>query len=51
MAPLVPWGRCWSGWYGLASLIHVFSIPASVERALREQSHRRELLTWLRKAR
>lgn len=34
----------------IASLIHAFSIPASVERALREQGHGRGLFTWLRKA-
>jgi cytochrome c oxidase subunit I len=34
----------------MGSLIHAFSIPGSVERALREQGHRRGLFTWLRRA-
>jgi cytochrome c oxidase subunit 1 len=34
----------------IGSLIHAFSIPGSVERALREQGVGRGLFTWLRKA-
>lgn len=34
----------------LGSLIHAFSIPASVELGLREQGHRRGLFGWLRAA-
>ncbi len=34
----------------IASLIHAFSIPAAVERALRGQGHRQGLFTWLRRA-
>jgi cytochrome c oxidase subunit 1 len=34
----------------IGSLIHAFSIPGSVERALREQGHNRGLFTWLRRA-
>lgn len=34
----------------LASLIHAFSIPASMEVALRERGHRRGLFGWLKKA-
>lgn len=34
----------------LGSLIHAFSIPASVERALRDQGFRQGLFGWLRRA-
>jgi cytochrome c oxidase subunit 1 len=34
----------------IGSLIHAFSIPGSVERALRGQGHTRGLFTWLRRA-
>ncbi|MCC6179243.1 MAG: cbb3-type cytochrome c oxidase subunit I [Chloroflexi bacterium] len=34
----------------IGSLIHAFSIPGSVEQALRSQGHRRGLFTWLRRA-
>jgi cytochrome c oxidase subunit 1 len=34
----------------IGSLIHAFSIPGSVERALRDQGHDRGLFTWLRRA-
>lgn len=34
----------------LGSLIHAFSIPASVERALRDQGHTQGLFGWLRRA-
>jgi cytochrome c oxidase subunit 1 len=34
----------------IGSLIHAFSIPASVERALREKGHNQGLFTWLRRA-
>ncbi len=34
----------------LASLIHAFSIPASIEVALRERGNRRGLFGWLRRA-
>jgi len=34
----------------IASLIHAFSIPASVELAMREKGFRQGLFTWLRRA-
>jgi cytochrome c oxidase subunit 1 len=34
----------------IGSLIHAFSIPGSVERALRDKGHNRGLFTWLRRA-
>lgn len=34
----------------LASMIHAFAIPASMEVALREQGHTRGLFEWLKKA-
>jgi cytochrome c oxidase subunit 1 len=34
----------------IGSLIHAFSIPASVEGALREKGHNQGLFTWLRRA-
>ena len=34
----------------IGSLIHAFSIPASVELAMREKGFRRGLFTWLRRA-
>jgi cytochrome c oxidase subunit 1 len=34
----------------LASMIHAFSVPASIEVALRKQGHTRGLFEWLKKA-
>lgn len=34
----------------LASMIHAFAIPASIEVALREQGHTRGLFEWIKKA-